>query len=319
MQFEIILNQILFLAILIVIGVIATRLKVVNSEVKESLASIIFNITLPLLILTTFSELRLTPEIAKNGLLVLLFSFLAIFFMYLGGLISSKVQKLDQQAETIHILHTMFGNIVFLGFPLIDTLFPGGEGLLYATLFYLASSIVMWTFGVYVFNRGNSTNINQNFKNLLNPNTFAFVLGILVMIIGFKIPNIIHIPLKGLGKTTIYLSMIYIGAILAQTNLSGIFRHGYVFVLSINKMVLLPLVLILLLKWVNTLLLLDMDQTAFYVVILQAAMPCMAVMVVLAKWFGADDRHATENFFVSTILSLLTLPLIIFVLNYFAG
>jgi len=62
MQFEIILNQILFLAILVVIGVIATRLNVVNSEVKEGLASLIFNNTLPLLILTTFSELRLTSE-----------------------------------------------------------------------------------------------------------------------------------------------------------------------------------------------------------------------------------------------------------------
>jgi len=63
MQFEIVLNQILFLAILVVIGVIATRLNVVNSEVKEGLASLIFNNTLPLLILTTFSELRLTSEI----------------------------------------------------------------------------------------------------------------------------------------------------------------------------------------------------------------------------------------------------------------
>ena len=53
------------------------------------------------------------------------------------------------------------------------------------------------------------------------------------------------------------------------------------------------------------------------VVVMQTAMPCMAMVVVLAKKFGSDDIHATENLFLSTILSLVTLPFLYFLINIF--
>jgi predicted permease len=58
-----------------------------------------------------------------------------------------------------------------------------------------------------------------------------------------------------------------------------------------------------------------MDTIAFSVLILEAAMPCMAILVILAKRFGGDDELAMKNFFVSTIISLLSLPFILYLLQ----
>ncbi len=317
MYTEIIITQVLILAILVVIGIVATKLGLISGDLKEGIARLVFNITLPLLILTNLSELDLTPEIIRNSGLVILFSYAGLCLMLAVGIVSSGIQRLDPSKRTIHLLHSMFGNIVFLGYPLINTLFPGGEGLLYATLFHLASNSLQWTLGVYLLVRKEKVNWSAHLKHLLNPNTIALVLGLIMMGFSIRFPAILRKPLGGLGNTTLYLSMIYIGAILAQTNFRGILRKGYIIVLSMNKLITTPFLLILVLKSAETVFGFSLDETVASVVVLQVAMPCMAIIVVMAKQFGADEKQATENVLLSTILSLFTLPLVYFFLQKF--
>ncbi len=317
MYTEIIITQVLILAILVVIGIAATKLGLISGDLKEGIARLVFNITLPLLILTNLSELDLTPEIIRNSGLVILFSYAGLCLMLAVGIVSSGIQRLDPSKRTIHLLHSMFGNIVFLGYPLINTLFPGGEGLLYATLFHLASNSLQWTLGVYLLVRKEKVNWSAHLKHLLNPNTIALVLGLIMMGFSIRFPAILRKPLGGLGNTTLYLSMIYIGAILAQTNFRGILRKGYIIVLSMNKLITTPFLLILVLKSAETVFGFSLDETVASVVVLQVAMPCMAIIVVMAKQFGADEKQATENVLLSTILSLFTLPLVYFFLQKF--
>jgi malate permease and related proteins len=82
----------------------------------------------------------------------------------------------------------------------------------------------------------------------------------------------------------------------------------HVYWLSFNKMILGPVILVLFFRFILGLLSLPIDPVAFSVVILQCGTPCMTVIVVLAKRFKADDVHATENVFVTTLFSLFTLP-----------
>lgn len=317
MYTEIIVDQIIILAILVIIGAGAIKLKILSENIKDGLARLVFNITLPLMILTNLSELDLTPEIIRNGGLVILFSFVSLFLMFGIGNASSRILRLDQRKHTIYVLHSMFGNIVFLGYPLIDTLFPGGEGLLYATLFYLSSTTLQWTLGISLLVRGEKVIWYNHLKNLLNPNTIALVLGLLMMGFSIQLPKILLVPLGGLGDTTLYLSMIYIGAILVRTSMKGILRKGYIIVLSMHKLIIAPFLMILILRGLEQLIGFSFSSIAESVVVLQTAMPCMAIVVVLAKTYGADEKHAAENVVLSTILSLLTLPLIYFLLEKF--
>jgi predicted permease len=310
MQSNIILYQIAVLAILVIVGIIATKLKIITEGAKKGIADLVFDVTLPLLIITTFARIDMTPEIMFNSGLVFLFAYFALAVMYGIGDLSAWIMRLRGNQRAVFINHHMFGNIVFLGFPLMDALFPGGEGLLYAAVFQLASNSVMWTFGVWVFLKGKGGKKKDVWKNMLNPNTVAFFLGILIMFFHVRFPDVIYEPLHGLGKSTIYLSMLYIGAMLVQTRVRGILKKPHVFLLSFNKLLLIPVILAITINLLTYLLFPGFGDIARKVVILEASMPCMASIVVMANKFGSDDSLATENVFVSTIFSIISIPLL---------
>lgn len=310
MQNSIIFYQIAILAILVLVGMIATRLKVITEGAKKGIADLVFDVTLPLLIITTFARIDLTPAILRNSGLVFLFAYFALALMYSAGDLSARVLRLKNNQRAVFINHHMFGNIVFLGFPLMDALFPGGEGLLYAAVFQLVSNSIMWTFGVWVFLKGAGGKRNEVWKNMLNPNTIAFFLGLLIMFFNIGLPDLLYEPLHGLGKSTIYLSMLYIGAMLKQTHVKGIFKKPHVFLFSFNKLLLVPLLLAISVNLLSYWLFPGFGDTARKVLLLEASMPAMATIVVMAHKFGSDEALATENVFVSTVLSIVTIPMV---------
>ncbi|MFC2129147.1 AEC family transporter [Bacteroidota bacterium] len=310
MQNHIILYQVAVLAILVVVGVAATKAKIITESVKNGIADIVFDVTLPLLIITTFARIEISPTIIKNSGLVFLFTYIAMGIMYVAGDVFARISKLKGNQRAVFINHHMYGNIVFLGFPLMDALFPGGEGLLYAAIYQLASNSVMWTFGVWVFLKGKGGSKKEIWKNMLNPNTIAFFVGILVMFLRVRLPDIIFEPLNGLGKSTIYLSMLYIGAMLAQTSVKGTLKKPHVFILSFNKLLLVPAIIALVVYTFSFWLFPSFGEISRKVLILEASMPCMATIVVMARKFGSDDTLATENVFVSTLVSMISIPLV---------
>ena len=314
MSFEVVTHQVFILIILGIVGVIASKTGLINEPVKQGLSGIIFNITLPLLILISLSNLELTSEVLFNGMLVILFSFLALALLFITGTISSRIMSLNRRATTIHVVHTMFGNIIFLGFPLIHALF-GNKGLLFAMLFHLCSNTAQWTLGVYLLATEQNQNILVGLKKLINPNTLAFFLGLLFMSLNWSIPVVFEKSLGGLGNTSLYLSMLYIGAVLSETKLQSLIGKFRVFILSINKLVLSPVLILLIISVILNITGWEMDNIALSVIIMQSAMPCMVVIIIMAKKYGADDVHASQNVLTSTLLSVFTLPLIILLLE----
>lgn len=317
MYFSIITSQILILALLAFIGVIATKLKVITEQIKNSIATLVFNITLPFLIITSVSHVDLNREILNNSILVFVLSSVGITLLYIVGRTSRFLLKMEQKKGNIHLLHTMFGNVAFLGYPLFSALFPGGEGLLYAIIFHLTQDVFIWTIGVFVFNSNKNIRFIESLKHLLNPNTVSFTLGAIMLALGIEFPEYIYKPFYGLGQTTIYIAMLYIGAVLAQNPMIKAFKKPEIYILSLNKMLLVPFLLLLIIKFITLVFNIHIGEIAKTVVVMQTAMPCMAMIVVLAKKFGSDDLHATENLFLSTILSLGTLPLIYFIIQVF--
>ena len=315
MYFNVILIQIAILGLLTLIGVIAAKMNIITIEVKDSIASIIFNITLPFLIIISVTSIELNQQILLNSILVFIFSAIAITLQWIAGIISKKTLGLTDKKGDIHVLNTMFGNVAFLGYPLFSTMFPGGEGLLYAIIFHFSQDLFIWTIGIFIFHSKNGSIFAVNIKHLINPNTIAFFIGIVLLTVGFQFPEFLYKPFKGLGDTTIYLAMLYIGAVLAQNPMISAFKKTEIYVLIFNKMLFIPFLMILIIRLFTLLTGIEMGIIAKTVLIMQAAMPCMTMIVVLAKRFGSDDIHATENLFLSTILSIGTLPFIYYLIQ----
>ena len=211
-----IINQIVILGILAICGTLAYRLEVIKDSAKEVIEKLVFYITLPLLIITKLSTLELTSEILRNGGFVIVGSYI-VFSIQIGiGKLGAKLFKLDDPKYVIHELHSFLGNIVFLGFPLLDAIYPGGEAILYAALYQLAMNSILWTYGVFRLNPAAHEKGLKSLNKLLNPNTIALVIGLLLILFRIKLPEVIHLSLGNLGGTSLYLAMIYIGILLGQ-------------------------------------------------------------------------------------------------------
>jgi len=313
MATEIIVRQLLIFGVLIAVGALGFWRKIISVEMKNSLARIVIDITLPFLIFTTFSNMKYEPDLIRNGLIVFVLAFVNLLVLYWIGSISSKLLRLDAPKRVVHTLHTMFGNIVFLGFPLLDALFPDGLGVFYGAVYQLASNSVTFTYGVYKLSRGSQ---RGGWRSLINVNTVAIFLGVLALVFSVKLPSVVSKPFELLGKSTSPLSMVYIGAMLASMNLRKALFQKSIFVLSFNKLFFTPLLIGAAYLAVMGIIGVELSKVAFFVLILQAAMPCQTIIVVLSHRYDGDHMLAGANLFVTTLLSIFSLPLIYYCLDW---
>ena len=111
--------------------------------------------------------------------------------------------------------------------------------------------------------------------------------------------------------------MLYIGAMLVFSDVGGLLGKKSLYIISINRLIVVPAILISLFALIAAVAGVTPDKLVSSVIILEASMPCMASVVIMAKEFGADDRLAVGNVFISTILSILTLPLVLMAITGF--
>lgn len=316
MQTTIIISQIIILAIVVIIGSVAAKFRVLTFETKDMLSKLIFNISLPLMLFTNFLTLDSTPRLLANSFIVLSVSGFIILLLLLIGWITTRIFDIRGREAAVFKAHSMFGNTIFLGFPLISALY-GAEGLLYASMFQLVSTIIMWTVGVIVLTYGHGTSWKKSVLRVINPNTIATILGLACFLLSVKLPKLLITPLSELGSANTWLSMLYIGAMLTFSNVGGLLKKKSLYIISFNRLMLVPVILISLFFLAAALFGATIDKMVAAVIILEVSMPCMASVVIMAKEFGADDRLAVGNVFVSTILSIFTLPVVLMAINKF--
>jgi hypothetical protein len=307
--FSTIVNSILTLGLAMLVGFVCVKTGYITEEQKNALSKIIVKVTLPILVVTSLTKLELNHEKIVNSVYVLILALIIIGVMYAIGQLVSKLFHMDKKRAVMHSCMSCFGNVVFMAYPLIQALY-GEEGLLYAAIFALANDLYLWTMGVYKMasTESGETSIKKNLKNLINPATIGFVISFFMMITGLKFTGVIKDVLTGIGSTTTYLSMLFIGGTLALVDFRHIYKRVSLFVLVAIKMIALPICLIAILKLFN------INDIVKYVVILQAAIPSSTVLTILATEYNTDVIYSAEGVFITTIASLFTLPIVYYLM-----
>lgn len=316
MTSAIIIRQIALLATIVVIGLIACRAKVITAGTKDFLAKLIFYVTLPSLLFTSFSAIEVSPRLLANSLQAILLAALIMLFMLAAGSVAARIYGIKGAHASIFRLHSMLGNIIYLGLPVISAQF-GQEGLLYGSMFVLVSNIMMWTLGVAIITPGNSFSLKTGLKKIFNINTIAIISGFLLFLFSIRLPKFVLDTVGALGKTNTYLSMIFIAAVIYFADGRKMLGNRNAYLLSFNRLLLVPMMLLGLFILFNLIFPGVLRKEVVSVMLMQAAMPCMVNVVIMVNIMGEDDGTATANVFISTILSIITLPLILLSLSLF--
>ena len=294
----IVLSKIVSLFLIILIGVYGTKRRIINEEVNKGLRRILLEITLPLLVINSFS-FEFKDGMGRNVLMAFIYS---VAFMIVGTIIS-YIFLTPLKGNKKKILHfaNVFSNCGFIGFPIINSLY-GAEGVVYTSIFNMVFNIALWTYGILIFSdKVSKKNIKQV---VLNPAIIAVYLGIDIMLFNIKLPSFLLDTIKSVGDMTAPISMIIVGSILSKVKIKDVFKESSIYYGALIKLIIIPIVLLLIKKALNE------NTTIINTIIIIQAMPAAAMTSIFAADFNKEKEYASIVVFITTLLSIITIPII---------
>lgn len=291
-------QQVVVLFLLIGTGVLAVKTGVLRPEHKQALSNLLVYIVVPAMIVNSY-RMEFSAEILRNLLAAFGMSTLAILA---GTVITLLLTARKKDSRTpIFRFACIFSNAAYMGFPLISALF-GSEGLLYASAFVTVFNILLWTMG-YGFVSGSSSPKEVVRSLVRTPVLYAVIAGLAVYLLQIPIPNLITQPLELLAGMNTPLSMMITGMLIAAGSVKSIVTDVHIWKLAAVRMVLIPAVCLALFS------LLGFHGTAAQVVVLLECCPAAAITSVFAVQFGHDESFAAGSVVLTTLLSIVVLPL----------
>lgn len=297
-----VLNQVAILTLMMIVGVILRKVKIINEDLSKGLSNILVNVTMPFLIINSFT-FSFSSSMFKKGIMVFFYSIL----IHIVLIALSKVAyfKFSDEKKNIMKFSSIFSNCGFVGYPLIAGLY-GKVGIFYTSIYTIPFNMFIWSYGVLLFKKKSEGNVFK--KVFLTPPMISMFIGLIIFFFSIKLPNPVIKTTESIGNMTTPLSMFVIGAMLAEVKLKDIFSGISVYYVNIIKLVVAPVIVLLALKILNV------DKTVLSISVILTAMPSATLVGIFAQNYGGDKAFASKCAFLSTILSVITIPFIIMLL-----
>jgi len=303
-QIGVVVNQIIVFAILMAVGFIAAKARVFTNDVLDALSRIIVKVILPLLIFTIVagSGVKVEDFLASGNFAIA--TICCFILLFLTGTAVSKLCKLEGKTANVFIALTTFGNMGFVGIPLIQSIYGGSAGSICISVYALIDMALLWTLGVYLCSKHEkNSNRLSAVKNMINPTTVALVIAIIIVFFKIPVPALLMNTIEGIGNTSKYLTLMYLGGCLACVSVKGLIKKPSIYILTALKMLIIPIVVYYFLGYLLT-------QPSRTILTLIVGLPSMTTVAMVAKIYRSDDVFATETIFVSTLACLITIPVV---------
>ena len=304
-QFFIVLNQIGIFLILIIFGILAVKFGILDEHSLGSVSKLVMRMALPAYIFINTAEGATRQGLAES-LLVIPLAIALYLMLFLLSLLLEKVFQLKGNRSHVFRAIVMFGNVGFMGIPLVVELYPD-TALLYISLFTILDQGLFWTYGVSltkpVSDQKEKVSL-KNPKNLLSPALVAIVGATILVLLNVHLPKLLITTLSKLGASSMPLSLLYIGGMLSMTDVRKVLRCGELYAEIGLKMLVLPLVFFIVMKLLNVPA--DMAGTMTFL----TGLPAINMVAMLSKNNGSDGDYAVCAVMMTTIACLITLPLV---------
>lgn len=203
---------------------------------------------------------------------------------------------------------TVFSNIGFMGFAVIDSIFGGG-GLFYASIYNIPNGLLIFSLGIYLLTKGRTEN-KFNFRKLLfMPANIAAILSLIFFLFDITLPSTILATASSIGNITTPLAMILIGMAMVNINIKKALTDVRMYLFGFFRLLIFPVLVYFVLANIVT------NDLMLGVFALMASMPGPSMAVTLSTQYGGNVEFATKYVFLSTVLSVVTIPIISLLLN----
>lgn len=295
-NFIAVVGQVSTLFLLMAVGFVLAKLGKINDMGRSQMSSILLYIVSPCLVITAFQVER-TPELLREvgaGAAVSI----GCYVVYI--LVSQFCFPRQEQDVRDSLRYAMvYGNIGFMGVPLVQAIL-GADAMIYGVLFLGAFNLATWTHGVLLMGGKKSLSLR---RILINPGILGLVLGIGLFLLNLRLPAPVASAVTSLSGLNTPLAMVVIGSQLATVHLPSVFGQARLYLLSLCRLVLLPALTAV------ALLPLQLSPGLYCASVLLSATPVAGNTSIFAQRFGRDTSTAVQAITLSTLLSIITLPL----------
>lgn len=301
------------IVIMIIIGYILTSKKWFDENSKALIPKLVTNISLPpLMIYTLLSNFdKKTLLNSSSGLII---PFLSIGTCYLLAKLAARIVKVKYERRGLFTAMFFASNTIFIGLPVNLALF-GEKSVPSVLLYYVGNTFIFWTIGIYDIRKyaeGRKDKIfsRNTFKNIFSPPLLGFILGVILIFLNIKLPYFFIDTCKYLGNLTTPLSMIFVGITMHSVKFRDIKIDLEMLVLLLGRFIISPLVVFIFALFIPAPPLMEK------VFIIQAAMPVITQVAIISKAYNADDKYAATMVTLSTIISLIFIPVYMLIFSF---
>jgi len=287
------------LVLLLMFGAILRKIGMIHKEAKTFLTDFVLFVALPCNIIVSF-PIEYSPSLLFSFLLILLISlFIQVFCLFIGKILFRNQIQERRSALRYGIL---VSNAAFVGLPLVAEVF-GESGLILASIYLIPQRIMMWTAGLVCFSK-NEQSLKQKMRNIaLHPCIVAVYIGLFIMFSGIALPEFIFKTLKSVSLCTTPLSMMFIGALLAEMDKNNVNIDWTLSFFAFIRLFFIPSITYVACK------LFSINLLITGVSVLLAAMPGGSSTAILASKYNGDALYASKMVTFSTLVSMVSIPL----------
>lgn len=287
---------------MVFIGLWLYRSGRLGDQARTDLTGLLLTVTAPCLAMYTLYEKELTSETIVSTVQV---TVAGICYLIIGTILAwayAKVMKTDQKDRGCYIVMMVGLNNGFMGLPITKEIF-GADALYLLAIYIIFMNLYFYTAAVLLMTSGKGAfSLKEAGKALLSPVMMGLLIGGVMMILGIQPPAMVDGLIRSLGDVTVPLSMIVVGLQLGQSNLASILKNRQLIVCSLGAMIFIPLVTFLIVN------MMPLHNTVKIVIIFSTVFPAAVIPAVLAEQYGANGKLMAEGVTLTTILSMITIP-----------
>lgn len=300
MDFSVVVTQMAILFAIVIVGYICGKAKLMTQALSKGLSNLIVNLTCPALIIAstmgdTMPDRSLILPLLGVGAIT--YVILLVMAKYLPLLFGIKPEE-----RGIYSFMLAFGNVGFIGYPIVASMF-GNEAVFYASVLNIPNTFAVFIWGAQFI--ASKSEGKFNWSRLYSPAMIGTYLSVLIVALNIHTIKPAAQVFTLVGNITVPGSLLIIGYSISQIPAKHMTGGPKVFLMSAFRLFLLPLFVMYCFRFANC-----FDPRIIDINTILIAMPVASFGTIFCLKFGVDETIMAQGTFLTTLLSLFTIPIV---------
>ena len=297
-------GQVITLFLMMGVGYVLAKKGWFSEETTAQCTRILLYVVISCVIITQL-QLEVSAQVVRSMLLSAVG--MAVPFVVMLPVVQLMFRREGRDTRVVQRFGMVYSNSSFMGLPLLAGIL-GESALLYGVISMLIFTLFQWTHGAVTI--GGKCSVK---RMLLNPGMISMAIGLLLFAFGLRLPAPVFKAMDFMTDMNSPLAMVVIGAQMARADVRGVFRNSKLYLAAAVKLIVVPAVVCV------AILPLKLEPVSYCACVVLAACPTAGTTSIFAQMFRRDVETAAHMVTLSTLLSVITLPVFAVLARHIAG